>query len=1278
MRTRIAAIIAALAIVYAAGLPPRSPFQWKNVEAGPKGTAVYGVWVDSRGLAWVGTARGAYFYDGMRPHAALPGPGVYAFAEKDGKIYIGTSNGLMVYDRADGSAAYPPVATPKEIRCLMLRGSKLFIGSLNGLYLWNMDKGGAPQDISRGLPSRSVYALLTDSKGTVYAGTLQGLARWDSHKKAFQSIEVPCGTPFVNCLAGAADGQSILVGGNKGLWRYWPKRGAWEREKAMGDENVKCLATAAHGRIFVGTENGIFDLHKGSVGHYSHNSRIGGSLAGNEIWSLMCDRQGNVWAGTDRGFSIAATSGSVRTWRLGDLLEQGEVGDVAAIAHDKFGRLWIGGMSGVLAMQDGRDAVWHTHDGRKGGLPHNHVRAIRTDSKGDLWLCTDGGLCRYDYASGNFETFHLKDESGNPVSDWIYDVVEDSGGQLYVCTYMDGLRRIDRRDFPTGGGAVRSVAAGERHSHVCGAAIDNHGSIWSIAFADNSLTRREPSGRTSRYDIMRYIGQSPIKICLDSRGRVWVGAQGGCAVFGRKGHLATVRFPQTNGNEEVLAMAPVGPDVWVSTQSNVWRIDGKTLVADILPIPPKAYTFIYDDSLSGRVLLGATDEIAEADPRGWARVTRTRSGCKLFTALHAGDGAFVEARPGQVPTKLAYGGGLTVVVGTSDYSPDTEQRYAYKLADDSDDTDSGWIFLPKGSNEIVLTEMAMGRHRLLVKPVGSPFPPMTLDVEVGRPWTLSGLAIAAYILIVLGLAFGAWRLVRRRAMRLQREADRKKALDDAEKKLVFLTDISHDLKTPLSMIMGPVSMMKEKAEDAHDRKTLEMVYQNAVKLWQLIHRTLELRQIEDQDESMLILSPVEVVQFCSDIFETFRAGNPHRTFVFHSSIGQATVEADVVKLESVITNLLSNACKYSSEGATVSCGIQASVARVEITVADDGAGIAPADRPLVFHRMYRAASAGKCEGTGIGLYLVKKYVELMKGTVEMHSEPDQGTSFTITLPLRSNLAAGAAVPAVDRKPTAATPTADSAKPKVLIVEDNSQIAGFIAEFLAPDYVCFQAGNGRAGLSLAFSMSPDIVVLDEMMPIMSGLQMAAQMKKDPRLALIPIIMLTAKDTGRTENESVRLGVDVFMGKPFEPSILAGRIKMLLQRSADISKNERIQRMTQAKPVQAESAEERLMAKIAKAVEDGAADADAGVAALRERTGISNKQLYRLIKKYLGVSPSEYIRNVRLQKAAMLLGQKRFTIAEVAYMVGFQTPSYFAKCFQDKYGVPPSQYEDELKK
>lgn len=352
--------------------------------------------------------------------------------------------------------------------------------------------------------------------------------------------------------------------------------------------------------------------------------------------------------------------------------------------------------------------------------------------------------------------------------------------------------------------------------------------------------------------------------------------------------------------------------------------------------------------------------------------------------------------------------------------------------------------------------------------------------------------------------------------------------------------------------------------------------------------------------------------------------------------------------------------------------------QVEITVADDGSGIAPADRPLVFHRMYRAASAGKCEGTGIGLYLVKKYVELMKGTVEMHSEPDQGTSFTITLPLQFPLAAGASEPAADRKPTAATPTADSAKPKVLIVEDNSQIAGFIAEFLAPDYVCFRAGNGRAGLSLAFSMSPDIVVLDEMMPIMSGLQMAAQMKKDPRLALIPIIMLTAKDTGSTENESVRLGVDVFMGKPFEPSILAGRIKMLLQRSADISKNERIQRMTQAKPVQAESAEERLMAKIAKAVEDGAADADAGVAALCERTGISNKQLYRLIKKYLGVSPSEYIRNVRLQKAAMLLGQKRFTIAEVAYMVGFQTPSYFAKCFQDKYGVPPSQYEDELKK
>lgn len=1254
---------------------PNPSLAWKNVAVGLKGTIVYGLFVDSRGVAWVGSARGAYFYDGVSLRAVggknMSGTQVYAFAERNGMLYMGTSNGLMVYDRRKGTVAYPSVVTPREIRCLMMLGDCLYMGSLDGLFCWDMGKGGEPKNVSAGLPNSSVYALLCDSRGIVYAGTLRGLARWNSLKKSFDCVECDAAgsqsRPFVNCLAETADGQSILVGGNEALWCYSPKWDTWNRVEAIAGENVKCLAQTRKGHLFVGTENGVYDIGAGYVRHYRHDFCVDGSLADNEIWTLMCDEQENVWAGTGRGFSVAVNSGNIHTWRLGNLSSSGEAIDVLAISRDKTDCLWIGGMNGVVSISAKGDALWHHNDGRKGCLSHNHVRAIRKDSKGDLWFCTDGGINRYDYVSGHFDVFHLKKESGLPVSDWVYDLAEDPNGHLYVGTYMDGLRWISRKDLISDSGAVPSKMGGNKKSHVCGLVCDGSGNIWSIAFSDNSLIKREPSGRQTRYDIFRLTGQYPAKICLDKKGRVWVGFQGGCAVFGAKGHLATVSFPQTHGSEEVLAMAPVGGDVWVSTQSNVWRIDGKALKADILSLPYNVYTAIYEDSSSGKVLLGATDEIVEVNLFGLGERVKHRNSYILFAALHKDNAPFTVMEPQGEPISLAYGGGLTVVIGATDYSPEVHRSYIYKIADDSLDTAGGWISLPEGANEIALTEMTMGKHMLLIKPVGSPLPPMAVPLEVSRPWALSWLAIAVYTFMVMGLAFGIYRMTRLRALRRQHEAERKKALDDAEKKLMFLSDISHDLKTPLSMIMGPISLMKEKEENAHDRKTLEMVYDNAVKLNNMIHRTLELRQIKDQDESLLILSSVEVVQFCSAIFDTFRENNPQKKFIFHSSIAQAVVEVDVVKLESVVTNLLSNACKYSPDGATISCGIGGRDSSVEIIVSDDGAGIAQADLSLVFHRMFRSASAPTCEGTGIGLYLVKKYVELMKGTVEMHSEQNQGTSFTITLPRSTTHAAETS--------TTDAVAADSGKPKVLVVEDNRQIADFIAEVLAGEFVCFQAENGRAGLSLAASMSPDLVVLDEMMPVMSGLQMAAQMKKNPRLALIPIIMLTAKVDNLTETESVRLGVDVFMGKPFEPTMLLGRIKMLLQSRANISQNVRIKEMTEAKPVEAESVAERLMAKIAQAVEDNVTDCDLNVASLCEKTGISNKQLYRLIKKYLGVSPLEYIKRVRLQKAAMLLAQKRFTISEVAYMVGFQTPSYFAKCFQKEYGVLPSQYEEK---
>ncbi|MDE6165542.1 MAG: response regulator, partial [Muribaculaceae bacterium] len=426
----------------------------------------------------------------------------------------------------------------------------------------------------------------------------------------------------------------------------------------------------------------------------------------------------------------------------------------------------------------------------------------------------------------------------------------------------------------------------------------------------------------------------------------------------------------------------------------------------------------------------------------------------------------------------------------------------------------------------------------------------------------------------------------------------------------------------------------------------------------MIHRTRELQHMEDNDENLLILSTFDVVEFCRGVFEVFKENNSQKKFVFHSSCPKLFIEADAVKFESAITNLLSNACKYSDDGATISCGISANGSEVEITVSDDGVGIADIDQPLVFQRMFRSPSTSKLhEGTGLGLYLIKKYLELMKGNIALYSKEGQGTTFVVTLPMSEQT-----LPASGNRGAAEKP----GNAKILIVEDNMQISGFIADILRDSYTCFTAENGRSGLAIAASIIPDLIIVDEMMPIMNGLEMVRRIKQHPRLSSIPIVMLTAKSDNSTENESIKLGIDVFMTKPFEPSALTVRISQLLKGRTEIKEKVRIQAIAEAesKPIEAESVNEKTLARIAKVIEDNISDPDLNVNLLCEKSGIPNKQLYRLIKKYMGIGPLDYIRRVRLQKAAVLLSQHRFTVAEISYMVGFKTPSYFAKCFQNQ--------------
>lgn len=1269
---------------------PEPELAWKNVTVDGKKTAVFCMFRDSHGIMWAGTNSGLYFYDGVTTHPVgkneLFGSQIFSIVEKDGLLYVGSNNGLFLYDYKTGEVKSCDAPTPKEIRCLLLHDNHLWIGSLYGIHLLNLSDGKVT-DYSAGLPNKSVYSLLRDSRGILYVGTYDGLARWDYDSNRFSevkaAIEIPEGQNlFVNCLLESPDNSCIYIGSEGSLFEYTPVNDTWKKITELENNNIKSMAKGHNGHILIGTDNGVFDWHRDSIRHYRHDSRYELSLSDNEIWCILADRDHNIWTGHERGFSIASNSSVIHTVKLSALAHTGEGNEIHAIFRDSRDNLWLGGTNGVIRLTDGALPTWYRHSDAPASLSHNRIRGISEDRGHGIWLYTDGGLNRFNPAGNGFDVFHIVDRDGRHNSNWVYSFEEDDD-YYWIGSFLGGLHRVSKPKFDIPGGTVTadySYNTDNKPSNGDGLSLPNDlvnamvtdaaGNLWILLFRDNLLTRYNPiTHKQTDYDIHELTGFHPTHLTGDARGRVWCAFKGGVIVFDSDGSNRTVMFPSTNSDEGILAIGKVGNGIWVSTLNNVWSVDGDDFKATLLPIPQKSYTAVYEDTVTGKVLLGGTDEILEVDRRN---IDNKADYMAIKFALFDDGNGFLnlsDPEGGRRGISIPYGGDVTLVVSTLDYSPESPQRFMYKLAKSPDDTQDGWIVMPEGANTISLFDLKMGDYVILVNTVGSPLEPISIPLKVNPPLSLSWWAICLYILAALGVILVIIWYFRKRSIRLVREKERQTALENVEKKLTFLSTISHDLKTPLSMIIGPVSLMKEKTKDPNTRRNLDTVYDNAVRLNNMIHRTLELQHMEDNDENLLILSTFDVVEFCRGVFEVFRENNTQKKFVFHSECPQLLIEADAVKFESVITNLLSNACKYSDDGSTISLGISLHGGEVEIAVSDDGVGIAEIDQPLVFQRMFRSPSTSRLrDGTGLGLYLIKKYLELMKGNIALYSKEGQGTSFVVTLPISEQTLPASGIKAKDD---------GSGKAKILIVEDNSQISGFITEVLSDGYTCFTAENGRSGLAIAASVSPDLIIVDEMMPIMSGLEMVKRIKQHPRLSSIPVIMLTAKSDNKTENESIKLGIDVFMTKPFEPSALLGRISQLLKGRSEIKEKVRIQAIAEAetKPIEAESVNEKTLSRIAKVIEENISDPDLNVNLLCEKSGIPNKQLYRLIKKYMGVAPLEYIRRVRLQKAAVLLSQHRFTVSEISYMVGFKTPSYFAKCFQNQYGVKPSQYQSE---
>ncbi len=579
----------------------------------------------------------------------------------------------------------------------------------------------------------------------------------------------------------------------------------------------------------------------------------------------------------------------------------------------------------------------------------------------------------------------------------------------------------------------------------------------------------------------------------------------------------------------------------------------------------------------------------------------------------------------------------------------------------------------------------------------------SITIIINPPWWRTWWAYTVYVLLAAGMLAGARRaIIQRERLKLnlkleqmEREKEHiqlEKAQEVDKVKTAFFTNISHEFRTPLTLIKGPTqNLLEEFSNKPKVREQLEVIQHNADLLLKLINQLLDLAKLETGN-LWIKNTDGDLTSFLDVIVHSFASAASHKGIDLIIKLPDIRYHAcfDKDKLEMILINLIGNALKFTPAhgqvgfSASIEKDSSASDVRLIITVSDNGIGIPAEQQTKIFERFYQVDHGGAHTelGTGIGLALVKELTELMGGKVTLESEPAKGSEFQVVLPLQiikileqiEDLPRPekTAVLPLDGFTIAAENDEAPEKPKILVVEDNADLRKFIIVSLGDDYDFLEADNGKLGLEVALMEIPELIVSDLMMPEMDGLTMTAKIKKDFRTSHVPVIVLTAKATEEDKLTGLNTGADDYITKPFNKSELVIKVRNAITSRVKIREKIRLELLNEAPKLEAVSGDEKFLVKVKEVILNRLSDEQLSVESLAMEIGWSRAQFYRKITALTGKSVNDLIQGFRLQKAAQLLGQQWGSVSQVAYEVGFSNPSYFSKCFKEHYGVLPSEY------
>ena len=929
----------------------------------------------------------------------------------------------------------------------------------------------------------------------------------------------------------------------------------------------------------------------------------------------------------------------------------------------------------------GRDIQWGIvlvrsyKEGTGNALASNNVWALVEDDKGRIWIASlGGGLQCLEPLSGTFETYTSNNSAllENNVTSlcWVDD------NTLFFGTASQGVGTMDMRT-------------------------------------------REIKKIQGQSDSMKLSNDAVNHVYKDSRGLVWIATREGLNVYDTRRHMFLDLFPvvEAKGNFIAAITEDQERNMWVSTSRKVIRVtvasDGKGSYL----FDSRAYNS--EDGLqncdfnqrsiktlhNGIIAIGGLYGVNIFAP------DHIRYNKMLPNVMFTGLSLFDEA----VKVGQSYGGRVliekelndvenvefdykqnifSVSFASDNYNLPEKTQYMYKLEGFNND----WLTLPVGVHNVTFTNLAPGKYVLRVKAINSDgyvgIKEATLGIVVNPPFWMSWwayLLYAAGLVVVLFLA--RYRMLKRERekfhlQQIENEVAKNEEINNM--KFRFFTNVSHELRTPLTLIISPLEGMLKETTDELQSTRLQLMYRNAQRLLHLVNQLLDFRKGE-MSTHQLSLSEGDIISYVHSVCNSFllMADKKHIQFSFFSGIDTFSMAFDADKVGKIVMNLLSNAFKFTPEGGRVTVMIEhvtGTPDTLEIKIADTGIGISDVDKEHIFDRFYQADHKGVEEttGNGIGLSLVRDFVTLHEGEVKVFDNIGTGSVFVIQFPVKhvetqvqlpeeTGMSVG---DEEDRemKEEVREETGRKDSPLLLVVDDNEDFRIFMRYSLELQYRVKLAVNGNEAWEMMQEELPDLVISDVMMPQMDGNELCRLIKQDKRTAHIPVILLTARQNTEAKLEGLQTGADDYVTKPFNMTILVLRIRKLIELS-------RYHRVTQGMidPAPSEivitSLDEKLIEKAIKYVEDNMSRTELSVEELSRELGMSRVHLYKKLLQITGKTPIEFIRVIRLKRAAQLLRESQLHVSEVAFEVGFNNPKYFSRYFKDEFGVLPSVYQEK---